>query len=149
SSAATGGTPRRWPTPASSCRPSTRPPSPRTPRRCRPWSGTCSSLTPPSRRPRPSGSRPARPGLLDSGGSAMHHRLRPAVLLDRGGVLPRVPVRAGAPPPPQGPGEFELLPGVVEAAGRLADAGWPLVVVTNQPDVARGTQTREAVERIN
>ena len=28
-------------------------------------------------------------------------------------------------------------------------AGFPLIVVTNQPDVARGTQTREAVEAIN
>jgi D-glycero-D-manno-heptose 1,7-bisphosphate phosphatase len=51
--------------------------------------------------------------------------------------------------PPRDLAEFEFLPGVVEAAGRLAEAGWPLVVVTNQPDVARGIQSREAVEQLN
>ena len=45
--------------------------------------------------------------------------------------------------------EFELLPGVADAVRRLRAAGFPLVVVTNQPDVARGTQTREGVEAIN
>src|SRR5262245_43916263 len=74
---------------------------------------------------------------------------RPAVFLDRDGVLNRAFVRDGVPCPPATPEEFELLPGVVEAARRLAGAGFALVVVTNQPDVARGTQTREAVERVN
>jgi D-glycero-D-manno-heptose 1,7-bisphosphate phosphatase len=32
---------------------------------------------------------------------------------------------------------------------RLADAGFTLIVVTNQPDVARGTQCRQRVEEIN
>ena len=43
----------------------------------------------------------------------------------------------------------ERLPGVEDACRRLADAGWVLVVVTNQPDVARGTCTLEAVDAIN
>jgi D-glycero-D-manno-heptose 1,7-bisphosphate phosphatase len=38
---------------------------------------------------------------------------------------------------------------VEEALQRLAAAGYLLVVVTNQPDVARGTQTRAAVEAIH
>ncbi len=79
----------------------------------------------------------------------MREPLRPAVFLDRDGVLNRAFVRDGVPCPPATLEEFELLPGVVEAARRLADAGFALVVVTNQPDVARGTQTREAVERMN
>src|SRR5262249_27957174 len=40
-------------------------------------------------------------------------------------------------------------PGVHEALHRLRAAGFPLVVVTNQPDVARGTQTREHVEEMH
>ncbi len=75
--------------------------------------------------------------------------LRPAVLLDRDGVLNRVFVRGGVTHPPAHPGEFELLPGVAEALERLHAAGLPLVVVTNQPDVARGTQTWERVEALN
>ena len=45
--------------------------------------------------------------------------------------------------------ELELLP---EAASSLLDLkahGFALFVITNQPDVARGTQTREAVESIH
>jgi D-glycero-D-manno-heptose 1,7-bisphosphate phosphatase len=71
------------------------------------------------------------------------------VFLDRDGVLNRAFVRQGVPHPPADIAEFELLPGVTEALERLAAAGYGLVVVTNQPDVARGTQTRERVEAIN
>jgi D-glycero-D-manno-heptose 1,7-bisphosphate phosphatase len=74
---------------------------------------------------------------------------RPAVLLDRDGVLNKTFIRHGVSHPPAELGEFELLQGVREATQRLAAAGWPLVVVTNQPDVARGDQSREAVEEMN
>jgi D-glycero-D-manno-heptose 1,7-bisphosphate phosphatase len=75
--------------------------------------------------------------------------LRRAVFLDRDGVLNRTEVRNGVPHPPQDVDEFELLPGVPEAAAQLAGAGYALVVVTNQPDVARGTQTRAGVDALN
>jgi D-glycero-D-manno-heptose 1,7-bisphosphate phosphatase len=42
-----------------------------------------------------------------------------------------------------------MLPGAVEACHLLREAGFVLVVVTNQPDVARGTQRQEVVEAIN
>ena len=79
----------------------------------------------------------------------MPEPLRPAVFLDRDGVLNRALVRDGVPHPPHDLSEFELLPGVPEALARLAAAGFALVVVTNQPDVARGTQTRARVDEIN
>jgi D-glycero-D-manno-heptose 1,7-bisphosphate phosphatase len=72
-----------------------------------------------------------------------------AVFLDRDGVLNAAVVRDGAPHPPADAEEVEVLPGVDEACRCLRAAGFELVVVTNQPDVARGTQTLEAVERIN
>ena len=75
--------------------------------------------------------------------------LQPAVFLDRDGVLNRAFVRGGVPHPPDNLGEVEIVPGVGEALQMLAEAGLPRIVVTNQPDVARGTQTREAVEAIN
>lgn len=75
--------------------------------------------------------------------------LRSAVFLDRDGVLNRVFERDGATHPPACVEEFALLPGAAEAVRRLHAAGFMLVVVTNQPDVARGTQTREGVEAIH
>jgi D-glycero-D-manno-heptose 1,7-bisphosphate phosphatase len=72
-----------------------------------------------------------------------------AVFLDRDGVLNRVFVRDGVTHPPSSAQEFELLPGAADAVRRLHDVGFALVVVTNQPDVARGIQTRKRVERIH
>jgi D-glycero-D-manno-heptose 1,7-bisphosphate phosphatase len=74
---------------------------------------------------------------------------RRAVFLDRDGVLNATVVRDGVPYPPGSADEVEVLPGVEEACSRLREAGFELVVVTNQPDIARGTQTSEAVGRIN
>lgn len=72
-----------------------------------------------------------------------------AVFLDRDGVLNASVVRDGKPYPPQTLAEFQLLPGVAEACAQLKVAGYLLVVVTNQPDVGRGTQSREAVEAMH
>ena len=72
-----------------------------------------------------------------------------AVFLDRDGVINRAVVRDGKPYPPATVEELEILPGVGEALARLRDAGFRLVVVTNQPDVARGTQRREVIDRMH
>ncbi|MCI0704236.1 MAG: HAD family hydrolase [Planctomycetia bacterium] len=71
------------------------------------------------------------------------------VFLDRDGVLNRAFPEGDTTRPPMSVDELELLPGVPESLARLREAGFVLVVVTNQPDVARGKQTREAVEAIN
>ena len=75
--------------------------------------------------------------------------MRRAVFLDRDGVINRAVVRDGKPYPPISLVELEILPGVHEALQKLHDANYILVVVTNQPDVARGTTKREDVELIN
>jgi D-glycero-D-manno-heptose 1,7-bisphosphate phosphatase len=72
-----------------------------------------------------------------------------AVFLDRDGVLNRAVVRDGRPHPPASAEALELLPGVPEACRALKARGFLLVVVTNQPDVARGTQRREVVDAIH
>lgn len=74
---------------------------------------------------------------------------RRAVLLDRDGVLNRSYARDGVSHPPQSLAELEVLPGVETALRRLAGAGFALVGVSNQPDVARGRQTQAAVEALN
>jgi len=75
--------------------------------------------------------------------------LKRAVFLDRDGVINRAVVRDGKPFPPQSATEVEVLPDARDALLRLRDAGYMLIVVTNQPDVARGTQERTEVESIN
>lgn len=72
-----------------------------------------------------------------------------AVFLDRDGVLNKLLVKEGRPYPPAGREELEILPGVDQACARLKEAGFLLIVVTNQPDVARGTLKKETVEDIN
>lgn len=76
-------------------------------------------------------------------------KLRPAVFLDRDGVLNAAIVRDGQPYPPGSLAEMTLVPGVQEACARLKQCGFLLIVVTNQPDIARGTATNAAVEAIN
>lgn len=74
---------------------------------------------------------------------------RRAVFLDRDGVINRAMVRDGKPYPPTSLESVGILPGVEDALRRLKDAGYTLVVVSNQPDVARGTTPRSTVEEIN
>lgn len=72
-----------------------------------------------------------------------------AVFLDRDGVINASVVRDGKPYPPASVEETQILPGVADAVKALRAAGYLLIVVTNQPDVARGTTTKEAVDAIN
>jgi D-glycero-D-manno-heptose 1,7-bisphosphate phosphatase len=75
--------------------------------------------------------------------------LKPAVFLDRDGTLNAPVVRNGKPYPPASVDEFILLDGVAESCAKLKSAGYVLVVATNQPDVGRGTQSRETVEAMH
>jgi D-glycero-D-manno-heptose 1,7-bisphosphate phosphatase len=75
--------------------------------------------------------------------------MRRAVFLDRDGVINRATVRDGKPYPPRSTEQTEILPGTGEALERLKRLGFLLIVVTNQPDVARGTQSRAEVDRIH
>jgi len=72
-----------------------------------------------------------------------------AVFLDRDGVLNRAYVRDGHTHPPRSIEELVIAPDAGPALARLKAAGFRLVVVTNQPDVARGSQSRAIVEAIN
>jgi D-glycero-D-manno-heptose 1,7-bisphosphate phosphatase len=74
---------------------------------------------------------------------------RPAVFLDRDGVINRAFIRDGTPCPPVSLRDLEILPHVPEALRALKSHGYSLVVVTNQPDVARGTASRGLVDSIH
>jgi len=75
--------------------------------------------------------------------------LRPAVFLDRDGVLNEVRVRGGVPLPPEGLEDLEIVPDAALACQELRAAGFFLCVVTNQPDLARGSQSQEVVDAIH
>jgi len=64
--------------------------------------------------------------------------MRPAVFLDRDGVLNRLVLAGDRPVAPRTFRDFSLLPGVGRAVRRLRRTGFVVVVVTNQPEIARG-----------
>lgn len=72
-----------------------------------------------------------------------------AVFLDRDGVINQAIVREGKPYPPSLVSEVVIPEGAESALNKLNDAGFLLVGITNQPDVARGTQQEAVVEEIN
>jgi D-glycero-D-manno-heptose 1,7-bisphosphate phosphatase len=71
------------------------------------------------------------------------------VFLDRDGTLNVAVVRDGHPFSPQSAAEFQLYGDVQAACRALRQAGYVLVVATNQPDVGRGLQSQSAVEEIH
>jgi D-glycero-D-manno-heptose 1,7-bisphosphate phosphatase len=75
--------------------------------------------------------------------------MRPAVFLDRDGVINRTVIREGKMYPPASLDQLEILPGVPDALHALKQTGYALVVTTNQPDVARGLTTYEIVAAIH
>lgn len=75
--------------------------------------------------------------------------LRSAVFLDRDGVLNDPVVRNGKPYPPAAVSDVRVSTGALEGCERLKAEGFVLAVVTNQPDVARGTTPYATVDGIN
>jgi D-glycero-D-manno-heptose 1,7-bisphosphate phosphatase len=72
-----------------------------------------------------------------------------AVFVDRDGVLNEAPLRNGMPLSPISVCEVVIPPDVPGALSRLRQDGFRLIMVTNQPNIARGSQSREAVHAIN
>ena len=75
--------------------------------------------------------------------------MKRAVFLDRDGVLNRSILVDGLPKPPHSIEDVEILSGVIEAIQILKANEFVPVVITNQPDVARGLTTKAQVEAIN
>jgi D-sedoheptulose 7-phosphate isomerase len=72
-----------------------------------------------------------------------------AVFLDRDGVINRAFVHDGKPCSPPTAEDLEILPGVPEALRELKAYGYKLLVVTNQPDVGRGTLSQETLDAMH
>ena len=74
---------------------------------------------------------------------------KPAVFLDRDGVLNEVVVCKGRPYPPRDVAKLVITQGAGAALEKLNSEGFLLIVVTNQPDIARGKANRADVNKIN
>ena len=74
---------------------------------------------------------------------------RAALFLDRDGVVCRAVVRDGKPFPARSLQELDVLPGVEKALHKAGALGLVRILVTNQPDVARGTLARQVVEAMH
>ena len=75
--------------------------------------------------------------------------MRRAVFLDRDGVINRSLIRDGKPYAPLTLADVEIVPGVPDALQQLRDAGFLLIVVTNQPDVVRRQASRREIDAIH
>jgi len=58
-------------------------------------------------------------------------------------------LREGKPYSPRHLSNFQLTDGITEVLIHLKEAGYPLIVVTNQPDIARGLITWDELEAIH
>ena len=74
---------------------------------------------------------------------------RRAILLDRDGILNKAIVLNGKPYPPAFISEIEMTIGITDVLIQLKNLDFLLIVVTNQPDVAKGTTSLEKVYAIN
>lgn len=75
--------------------------------------------------------------------------MKPAVFFDRDGVLNQAIISNNKPYPPKNINELVIVEEANNALARLKNAGFMLFIVTNQPDVARGSTTQASVEAIN
>ena len=75
--------------------------------------------------------------------------MKSAVFLDRDGVINRAIIRDRKPYPPANLEDVVFPPGTFKAIQSLRSSGYIVIVVTNQPDVAKGIQSKEVVEAIH
>jgi D-glycero-D-manno-heptose 1,7-bisphosphate phosphatase len=75
--------------------------------------------------------------------------LNKAVFFDRDGVINKSIVIGGRPFPPESLAKMELVEGIKSFLIATRNAGFLNIVITNQPDVARGKTSKLVVEEIN
>ncbi len=72
-----------------------------------------------------------------------------AVFVDRDGVINQALIKDGRPHAPLCAADLVFLPGAKEAVRALRGAGFRVIVVTNQPDVAVGALSREVLDEMH
>ena len=87
--------------------------------------------------------------MIATGATGTSNGGRPAVFLDRDGVLVRGEVRDGKLYAPRRLEDFRLLPGAAESVRALRDHGFLTIVVTNQPDIGNGLVAAQIVDAMH
>lgn len=75
--------------------------------------------------------------------------MNPAVFIDRDGVLNQAIVRDGKPYPPERVEDVIIPAGANEALRSIKASGYLIIVVTNQPDVGKGLQSKQIIDAIH
>lgn len=75
--------------------------------------------------------------------------MRRAVFLDRDGVVNRAQTINGLPQSPKELKDLKIIAGARTGVRLLAELGFEIVVVTNQPDVSRGKTKLAAIQEIH
>jgi D-glycero-D-manno-heptose 1,7-bisphosphate phosphatase len=74
---------------------------------------------------------------------------RPAIFLDRDGVINELVNRDGGRYSPRRLEDFKLFPWTLKAVNLLKNADFLIIVITNQPDISRGNMTHEALNEMH
>jgi D-glycero-D-manno-heptose 1,7-bisphosphate phosphatase len=88
-------------------------------------------------------------GVPPQAAKERHEVVRRAVFLDRDGVINANVQRDGKPVAPTTFAEFRILPGVEDAIRRLKEAGFLIVVATNQPDLRTGRTPHSEIDAMH
>lgn len=75
--------------------------------------------------------------------------MKKAVFFDRDGVLNQTVLHKGRPHPPADADSLVITEGAEECLSKLKATGYLCICVTNQPDFARGTRTKENIAAMN
>ena len=78
----------------------------------------------------------------------MKDQKRKAVFIDRDGVINKLVVIYGEKTSPKSLDQFEIFPYVAQATRRLRK-DYLVIVITNQPDVARGKMSEQELKKMN
>jgi len=72
-----------------------------------------------------------------------------ALFLDRDGIVNKVVMRNGSPSSPRSLAELQLIPETIKLVREARQLQFAIVLITNQPDVARNQITRHELKKIH
>lgn len=75
--------------------------------------------------------------------------MKKAVFFDRDGIINEAIIKNGKPYSPKNLDEFKFVKGIGSLIWNLTKKRFFIFVITNQPDVARGTQTKKEIKKIH